>query len=249
VVADGEEEMKKVCVVQARMGNSRMPGKNGLMILGKPQIWHVLNRVKKATTFTEIMLAIPHEANGGIMKEAARDLDIPVLDYKGNSDDLVHRYCLAADIMDGDIIIRIPGDNTMIDPDEIDRIVKFYDGNPARWNWLTTNLDRNVMGNGYPGGLGAEVWDVRFLHWLDKEVAFDKAYKEHPHKWAFEHQQLRTISAPAEIRAPDLDLSLNTQEQYELALYVYKELGTDFRARDVLRLLDARPFIRQGTLF
>jgi len=244
--------MKTVCVVQARMGNSRMPGKNGLMIQGKPQIWHVLNRVRQAKSYTEIMMAIPHEANGVIMKDAARDLGIEVLDYKGNADDLVHRYCLAADILDGDIIIRIPGDNTFIDPDEIDRIVTHYNENPAPWNWLTTNLDQNVLGNGYPGGLGAEVYDVRFLQWLDKilgRFGRDAYYREHPHQWAFENQHVRTIQAPAEIRRPELDLSINTPEQYELALHLYKELPNDFRARDVIRVLDKRPLIRQGSLF
>lgn len=231
--------MRTVCVVQSRMGNTRLPGKNGLMICGKPQIWHVLNRIKRATTFSEIMLAIPHESNGGIQIEAARELGVEVLDYRGNPNDLVHRYHLAADIMDASIVVRIPGDNTFIDADEIDRIVSHYELDPAPWNWLTTNLDRDVLGNGYPGGLGAEVYDARLLQRLDHTLT-EPYLREHPHRWAFEMRHVRTIQAPEHLRFPGLDFSLNTPAQWQQTLEIYEALypkNPDFRIRDILKFL------------
>ncbi len=231
--------MRTVCIVQARMGNTRLPGKNGLDILGKPQIWHVLNRVKKARCYNDIMLAVPYESNGGVQLEAAWDLGIETLNYRGDSNDLVHRYAIAADIMDADVVVRIPGDNTFVDPDEIQRIVSYHSYDPGRWDWLTTNLDRDVLGNGYPGGLGAEVYDVRFLQWLDRNV-IDKELREHPHKWAFNHQHVRTVLAPEHVRGPGLDLSVNTPEQFAFTKQVYEALypsNPDFRIRDIYSYL------------
>jgi len=224
------------------MGNTRFPGKNGMLIQGKPQIWHVLNRIKRATTFREIMMAIPHESNGGVMIHAARELGVAVLDYYGDPNDVVHRYALAADIMDADIVVRIPGDNTFIDPDEIDRIVNFYNEDPAPWNWLTTNLDLNVLGNGYPAGLGAEVYDVRFINWLDKNIR-DPQLREHPHKWAFENSHIRTIPAPEHLRRPELKLSVDTPAEFKWTSDVYDALyptKPNFRIRDILAYLEEK---------
>lgn len=231
--------MRIGCVVQSRMGNTRLPGKNGRILFSKPQIWHVLSRIQRATSFSEIMLAIPHESNGGIQIEAAQELGIPVLDYHGNPNDLVHRYALAADIMDFDIVVRIPGDNTFTDPEEIDRIVNHYRSDPAPWNVLTTNLDRDVLDNGYPAGLGAEVYDARYLEWLDKQQ-IPAHQREHPHKWAFENQKVRTIQAPPHVRNPGVSFSVDTEEDWEFTKDIYKALypsNPDFRIRDIMLYL------------
>jgi len=231
--------MRTVCIVQARMGNTRLPGKNGMLILGKPQIWYVLDRIKKAGCYDDIILAIPWESNGGIQIDAARSLGIETLNYRGNPNDLVHRYVLAADIMDASIVVRIPGDNTFVDPDEINRIVSHYNADPAPWNWLTTNLDRDVLGNGYPAGLGAEIYDIRFLQWLDTNLK-DPFLREHPHQWAFRNQHVRTIQASEDICHPELDFSVNTPDEFEQTVRIYEALyptNPDFRIRDILQFL------------
>jgi spore coat polysaccharide biosynthesis protein SpsF len=218
------------------MGNTRCPGKNGRLILGRPQIYYVLERIKRARCFHDIILAVPHESNGGIQLEAARALGVETLDYRGDPNDLIHRYCVAADIMGADIVVRIPGDNTFTDPDEIQRVVSYCAADPGRWDELTTTLDCNVDGNGYPGGLGAEVYDSRFLQWLDRNIV-DPRLREHPHKWSFENGQLRTLECPLDIRRPDLKFSVDTEEEFEWHKRVYEEMypqNPKFGIRDVL---------------
>ena len=233
--------MRTVCIVQARMGNTRLPGKNGRMLCGKPQIWHVLARLQRATTFSDIMLAIPHESNGGIQIEAARELGIPFLDYRGDPNDLIHRYKVAADIMDAGIVVRVPGDNTFVDPDEIDRIVNYYFDNPCAWDVLTSNLDRNIHDNGYPAGLGAEVYDARYFSMLDK-VKLPGRLREHPHKWAFENNKVRTIPAPPHVYNPAFSWSVDTEADWTFTKEIYEALyptKPDFRIRDINSYLGA----------
>ena len=230
--------MRTVCIVQARMGNTRLPGKNGMKICGKPQIWHVLRRLKRMPFFDDVMMAIPHESNNSVLLEAAWDLDVETLDYRGNPNDLVRRYTLAAEIMDATTVVRVPGDNTFIDATEIERILLHYQKHPVPWNCLTSNLDRDIHGNGYPAGLGAEVYDRHFLQWLDNNTT-DPRHREHPHKWAFENQKVCTIQAPEDIRRPDLDFSVNTFEEFQWAKGIYEMLyptNQHFTVRDVLKL-------------
>ncbi len=234
--------MRTVCIVQSRMGNSRLPGKNGMMICGAPQIWHVLARIKRMHCFNDIMLAIPHESNGGIQIEAARDLGIETLNYRGDPQDVVHRFCLGSDIMDASIVVRIPGDNTFIDRDEVERIVSYHSFDPGRWDYLTTNLDRDVLGNGYAAGFGAEVYDVRLIQWLDRTLV-SRSLREHPHKWCFENAKVRTLKCPSDIKAPSLSLSVDTAEDFALTKEIYEALyptNPDFNARDVINYLGVK---------
>lgn len=231
--------MRTVAIIQARMGSTRLPGKSGRLLLGKPQIWHVLNRVKRVNYIDDIMLAIPHESSGGVLKEAAQDLNVPVLDFHGNPDDLVHRYALAADIMNANIVVRIPGDNTFVDPDEVDRILQAYADIPSAWDILTSNLDRDIHDNGYPAGLGAEVYDVRYFYALDR-FKLQPRLREHPHLWAFEHDSVRTITAPEHVRNPGMKFSVDTEDDWKFTEEIYSALypdNPDFRIRDIMKFL------------
>jgi spore coat polysaccharide biosynthesis protein SpsF len=140
-------------------------------------------------------------------------------------------------------IVRIPGDNPCVDPDEIDRIIDHYD---SQWQpigpWLYTNLDRNILGNGYPGGLGAEVYSPWFMHWLATNVETAE-HREHPHKWAFDTGHVHTITAPAEIRRPQLRFDVNTPEDLDYIRDIYAHVypvNPNFRTKDILQYLDGK---------
>ena len=234
--------MRIGAVVQARMESTRFPGKNGAMLCGKPQIWHVLNRIQQCHTFQEIILAIPHESNGGILKEAAQELDIPVLDYKGAYNNVLHRHVLAADIMDFDIVVRIPGDNTFVDPEIVDDTVRAYNRYPCRWNDLYSSLDD--FGKGPPAGLGCEIWDVRFLQWLDETVT-EMRHREHPHKWPLDNYKVipwvpYTWLDYRQNPYIPRKFSVDTPEEWEWTKRIYEELypvNPNFRTKDILSLL------------
>ena len=44
-------------IVQARTGSTRLPKKILLEVQGKPLLWHVINRLKKAKMIEEIFLS------------------------------------------------------------------------------------------------------------------------------------------------------------------------------------------------
>lgn len=230
--------MRTVAIVQARMGSSRLPGKSAMQICGKPMIWHVLNRVKQAWRST--VLAIPVEPNSAPLVDAADSLKIPTIVVGGDPNDLAHRYAVAAYTTGADIVVRVPGDNPCVDPAEIKRAIDHYFTDPPRWNWLTSNLDRNLDNNGYPGGLGAEVYDARYLKFLDHKIV-EPRYREHPHLWAIEGDRLNTLHCPAEIRCPELRFDVNTQEDFDFASEIYNALypaKQNFATRDILAYLE-----------
>lgn len=49
--------MKVVAVVQARMGSTRLPGKVLKDIVGRPKLWHIVDRLKHAKLVDQIVIA------------------------------------------------------------------------------------------------------------------------------------------------------------------------------------------------
>jgi len=226
-----------MAIIQARTGSTRLPAKVLMDIAGYPLIWHVLKRVKQARLVDDVVLAIPMKDSTTGLSEIAHSLDVPVMLVRGDENDLIYRYNATATALGVETIVRVPGDNPCVDPDEIDRIIRHYRTFIAPiGQWLTTNLDRNVQGNGYPAGLGAEVYDSWFMHWMDLNVE-DKELREHPHKWAFKHGRVRTIRCPEELQAPELDFSVNTQADLDYIRDIHEHMPTNFRTKDILDYL------------
>ena len=233
--------MSTIAIIQARMGSSRLPGKSAMLLCGKPVVWHVVNRVKQAEV-DEVVLAVPQEPISFPWAEVVRDLNVPVVVVGGDPNDLLYRYVYTAKAYDAKNIVRIPGDNPCVDPDEINRIIQtFYNCSPGG-DWLTSNLDRNINGNNYPGGLGAEVYERSFLEWMEEDL-HDPQHREHPHKWAFEKDRVITCPCPKEIARPDLRFDVNTLEDFIYIEGIYQALystNSNFKIRDILNYLKER---------
>jgi len=236
--------MRVVAIIQARMGSTRLPGKSMMSIAGKPTVQHVIERVRLATSLDDVVLAIPMEVGCDKLLDVGKTCDVPTFMPPCAANDLLQRYVGAADYYKADVVVRVPADNPCVDPDEINRIVDFYHGlNKPVGQWLVSNLDRNLCDNGYPGGLGAEVYDSWFMHWLHMNVD-DARLREHPHMWSIEHKHVQTIEAPDEIRRPDLRFDVNTQADLDYIRDIYEHVPRNFRANDIITYLEGANYGR-----
>lgn len=227
--------MKTVAIIQARMGSTRLPGKSVMPLAGKPLIWHVVERVKKAALIDEVVLAIPEEPNATEIINAV--FDVPVLIF-GRADDLVWRYNVAADMAQADVVVRVPGDNPCVEPSEIDRIIALSRTIKVD-KLLVSNLDRNILNNGYPGGLGAEVYSREFLTWLDNNIQV-REWREHPHKWAFDTDRVITCFWPYGPQSrSDLHFDVNTIEDFRYIERIYNFLYPYVTISNILEFLDS----------
>src|SRR5262245_9161569 len=104
--------MKNVCIVQARLGSKRLPGKMLLPLNGHTVIGEVLTRCLKIPGVHQVVAAIPtHDFD--LAKEAAKYCPT----VSGPEDDVLHRYYSAAYVYGADNIIRITGDCPLISPE------------------------------------------------------------------------------------------------------------------------------------
>jgi spore coat polysaccharide biosynthesis protein SpsF len=234
---------KVVLVVQARMGSSRLPGKSLMDLAGKPLLERLLERVQRCKNIDDIVLAIPNTLENNALEELATNFDVNL--YRGSEDDLVDRYYQAAKKFKATVVGRLPADNPIPEPYEIDRIIDYHKQSN---NAFSSNLSE-VFSNGYPDGIGAEMIDFNALETVWKECK-NPEWREHVHLNFFNYNDQKqvdkrfdvgTIECPENFRRPEIILDVNTHEQYEFIKQIYEYLyhdNPDFHITDILDWYD-----------
>jgi len=169
--------MSTVAVIQARMGSSRLPGKVLKSIVGKPMLWHIVNRVKSAVGVDEVVVAT-----------SDRDGDKPIRDFcskegilcfEGSEDDVLDRFYLAAKYINADPVIRITGDCPFADPEVISNLIKKFVNGLHDYVGVATGAGALYLDKGrFPDGLDAECFSFS---------ALEKAWREASHRSDREH--------------------------------------------------------------
>src|SRR5689334_21545465 len=109
---------KVVCIVQARLGSSRLPAKVLLPLpTGRTVLEEVLHRCKKIEGVDEVVLACPPSDEGifaGVVRfpKGCAHISFPFVDES----DVLARYALAASETQADIVIRITADCPLLNP-------------------------------------------------------------------------------------------------------------------------------------
>jgi len=168
--------MKKVvAIIQARMGSTRLPGKVMKEIVGKPMLWHVINRVKNAKELNDIVIATTN------LKEDTQILDlaseIGVKTYAGSENDVLDRYYQAAIMSKADVIVRITADCPLADPNVIDKVVRYYRIND--FDYVSTSIKPT-----FPDGIDVEVFRFASLKkaWSEAKLASEREHVT-PYIW------------------------------------------------------------------
>ena len=224
----GEEKMKRpiVCIVQARMGSTRLPKKSMLTLGDEPLIVHVLKRAALSKRLDSLVLATTQLPEDDVLESTAKSLGFLV--YRGHQSDLVDRYYNAATKFNAETIVRVPADNPLIHPTEIDRIIDYFLRNEVDF---ASNIGP-LWGNGYPDGLGAEVFSMTKLRELHNNLT-DPFHREHVTSYFRDNPKqfkLGTVPCPKEFSRPDIVLDVNTLADYKFISKLFSDLGktTDF---------------------
>jgi len=106
--------MTTVCIVQARMASTRLPGKV-LLPLGDTTILdHVLTRCQAIAGVDDVCCAIPDTVDCDAVAAEAERVGASV--FRGSEDDVLDRYYGAAQFMAADTILRVTSDCPALDP-------------------------------------------------------------------------------------------------------------------------------------
>jgi len=152
------------CIIQARMGSSRLPGKVMKKIDDK---YYVIDYVFKQLTYSKkiekIVVATTVLEEDNVICDHLTSKKIEF--FRGSSKDVLDRYYQCAKKFSMDIIVRITSDNPLVDPTIVDLIIENY--KKQQCDYVTTAIPRT-----FPYGTEVEVFSFKTL-----ENAWENAKK------------------------------------------------------------------------
>ncbi len=209
--------MKVVCIMQARVGSTRLPGKVLKKICGKTVLEHDIERLRRVKNIDEIVIATTvAERDINIVKEAER---LGVKYFRGSEEDVLSRYYLAAKESNAEIVVRVTSDCPLLDSFVTENIIQLYLDNIDCYDYVSNTIDRT-----YPRGLDAEVFSFKSLAIAYKQ-ATSKRDREHvtPYIWdnptLFKHYQYKNNIDYSSYR-----WTLDTIEDFKLIKLIYNKL-------------------------
>lgn len=181
------DDLKATCIVQARMGSQRCPGKSLELIGPIPVVEVVLRRLAKSKHLEKVVLATSDMDRDTPLADAAAAAGFPV--FRGSEADLVGRYVAAAEAHAvGDHLVRATGDNVFMDWREIDKIIEF--GAEGGWDFVgftnSVHIDRI-------NDFGGEYLKLSALKRVAEETQ-DPHHREHVFPYFYEHPELFKVT-------------------------------------------------------
>ena len=173
--------MTSACIVQARMGSTRLPGKVMRRIGGDTVLAHVLRRCAAIPGIDHVVCATVAGADGDPVAHEAERVGAVV--FRGSESDVLARYLGAARAVAAERILRATSDCPLIDPDICGKVLALC--GPGKAEFASNNRPPS-----WPHGLDCEAF-TRALLERTAEAARTDYEREHVSPWMTEAAEIR----------------------------------------------------------
>jgi spore coat polysaccharide biosynthesis protein SpsF len=233
--------MDKCCVIiQARMGSTRRPGKINFLFNDEPMLAYQINRLK-AFGIHNIIIATSQEKEDNITERIA--LNSNVTCFRGSEADVLKRFYDCSKTHRIDIIIRVGGDDPLIDPEGIKFLHDTYKKN-QEYDLIYTSHQE-----GWIYGTAAELFTFDSLQ-NAHIMAKNPIEREHiiPYYKNNDSVKKMKLNAPKEINRKDIYMSVDYQEDLDLIkqileYFTNKKKRYSFTQKELIKLYDSNKLI------
>lgn len=222
-------EPRVVAIVQARLGSTRFPRKVLSPLGGVPALRFLLDRLSRAKTLSEIVVAIPDTSPESDLEVSITSWGFQV--FRGDENDVLDRYVGAAQAFDADVVVRVTGDCPFIDPHIVDALVELHFNEDA--DFASTSKD-------FPDGFDVAVAPAESLvrAAIESDEAFDR---EHVMPWVIRNAKHASV-LPCPAPFPQGRVTLDEPEDLRVLQGALEALSSDeFLVEDVVHLMKVRP--------
>ncbi len=222
-------------LVVARSRSSRLPGKALIDAGGVPALQHLLERLKQSSVIDKIVVCTTTLEEDTPIAELA--LSCGVTTHRGPVDNVLERMMGAMEGHEVDVVIRVTGDDILVDPDYIERGLAYH---------LESNSEYSDL-KALPSGTEVEFFDAQLLYQIFN-LATDLQGTEYLTYYVTHHQsQFRTCTIPVDKRhAHNWRLTLDTAEDYQVISRLLCAMrdqgkGLTYRIDDIVHYFMAHP--------
>jgi len=222
-----------VGVVQARLGSTRLPKKVLRPICGRAMILRIWDRLRLCNELGGgVIVAIPTTPDNDRLAAVLEREGL--CSIRGPEEALATRLLMAADYLGADAIVRITGDEALIDPCVVDRAVAAWRKDP-RYQYVSNVYP--AMTRSWPEGIDIELITRALLERLCAADAGPLAQAS-PSQWIWRHATtiLNSVLVDGPLPSPlaALHWSVDTAEDLAGANVVFSRLPEGFTTEEVL---------------
>ena len=204
------------CIIQARMGSSRLPGK-ALMKSdsGKPLLYYVTNQLRYCSKVKNLVIATTTNQEDDEIEKFANNNSINV--FRGKEKDVLDRYFQCAKKHSFSTIVRITADCPLIDPQIVDKVIEqFFSEN---CDFATNTLTRT-----FPIGTDVEVFSFSALNkaWENAQLPSER---EHVTPYFHNKENFKIINVENDKNISNLRLTVDRIEDVELIKQILNNIS------------------------
>ena len=221
------------CIIQARMGSSRLPGK-ALMKSdsGKPLLYYVINQLRYCSKVKNLVIATTTNQEDDEIEKFANDNSVNI--FRGKEKDVLDRYFQCAKKYSFSTIVRITADCPLIDPQIVDKVIEqFFSEN---YDFATNTLTRT-----FPIGTDVEVFSFSALNkaWENAQLPSER---EHVTPYLHNKENFKIINVENDKNISNLRLTVDRIEDFELIKQILNNISINpIHLEDVLELFSRKP--------
>lgn len=225
--------MKTIATIEARMSSSRLPGKVLMPYVGKSNLAHMIERLRRSQRLDDIVVATTVNKTDDPIVSLCEEMNCTY--YRGDEEDVMKRVLDAAKSVDAQLIVELTGDCPLIDHRHVDYLIALYAQSGA-------DYVSNILTRSFPRGFDTQVFSVATLSDAAQKTQ-NKADREHVSLYIYAGEtpyRLQNWMAPAKLCHPEIEVTLDTMEDYHLLKEIFERLypkNPDFSAEDVVDLI------------
>jgi spore coat polysaccharide biosynthesis protein SpsF len=223
------------CIVQARLGSTRLPKKVLLNIDEKNStLSYVINQLKNCRKIDKIIVATTNLKEDDDIEKAVKKLDIEC--FRGSEKDVLDRYYNCAKQFRFDIVVRITSDCPLIDPEIVDQVIENFD--PRIEDYISNTLE-----NSFPKGLDVEVFTFLALEraWRESKLPSER---EHVTQFIRNNNDFRIKNFKNKENISNLRWTLDRKEDLEFIRQIIKRIKKrPITMKDVISILEQEPYL------
>jgi len=111
--------MNVIGIIPSRWASTRLPGKSLVPLCGRPMIQRVVERARAATSLSAVLVATDDERIAAAVRGFGGEAVMTRADHPSGTDRIAEAACGTG----ADLIVNIQGDEPLLDPALIDRLV------------------------------------------------------------------------------------------------------------------------------